>query len=138
MAMQLGTVAVGYDGSADSEGALRWAAALCASVGARLKIVHAVGLLEESGLSVAAPPAPERGLDVAAEAGLEPGRVEWLALDGPPADALLRATEAPHAVDLLVVGTRGTAKHAGVILGSTSLGVAERTVVPLVIVPTAR
>jgi nucleotide-binding universal stress UspA family protein len=107
-------------------------------VGAELKVVHAVGLLEESGLSVGAPPSRDRALQLAGEAGLQPERVEWLALDGPPIDALLRTTEPPIAVDLLVVGTRGTAKHAGVILGSTSLAIAEQANVPVVIVPTAQ
>ena len=135
MTAQIGTVAVGYDGSTDSETALRWAAALSASLGARLKVVHAVGLLEESGLSVSAPPSADRALELAGRAGQDRGAVEWLAVDGPPADALLRTAEPPQAVDLLVVGTRGMAAHSGVILGSTSLEVAERARVPVVIVP---
>ena len=131
-------VGVGFDGSPNSETALRWAAALCAAVGAELKVVHAVGLLEESGLSSGAPPSRDRAFQLADEAGLDRDKVEWLAVDGPPTDALLRTTEPPFAVDLLVVGTRGTAKHAGVILGSTSLAIAERADVPVVIVPTAQ
>ena len=129
------TVGVGYDGSPDSETALRWAAHLAQALGARLIVVHAVGLLEESGLARRAPPSPARATALAVDSGLPQDRVEWLALEGPPADALLRATEAPHGVDLLVVGTRGEAQHAGVILGSTSLAVAERANVPVVIVP---
>jgi nucleotide-binding universal stress UspA family protein len=138
MTAHIETVAVGYDGSVDSEIALRWAAALCASLGTRLKIVHAVGLLEESGFSTALAPSPDRALKTATDAGLEAQRVEWLALEGAPADVLLRTTMLPDAADLLVVGTRGMAAHAGVILGSTSLAVAERSPVPVVIVPAAR
>ena len=44
------TIVVGYDGSVDSTAALRWAARLTRAIGGRLRIVHAVGLLEHAGL----------------------------------------------------------------------------------------
>ena len=44
------TVVVGYDGSKDSTAALRWASRLTRALGGRLRIVHAVGLLEHAGL----------------------------------------------------------------------------------------
>ena len=138
MTAAISTVAVGYDGSADSETAVHWAAVLSASLDARLRIVHAVGLLEESGFSKVVAPSPDRALQMARDAGLEAKRVEWLALQGAPADVLLRATMPPDAADVLVVGTRGMAAHAGVILGSTSLAVAERAPVPVVIVPVSQ
>ena len=44
-------VVVGYDGSADARGAVTWAAGAAVALGARLRVVHAVGLLEHAGLS---------------------------------------------------------------------------------------
>lgn len=129
------TVGVGYDGSPESVAALRWASSLCASLGSRLKVVHVVGLLEEAHVA-GHPPVPElAAMRVAAESGLDAGQVEWLPLEGSPADALLRATAHPHFLDLLVVGTRGVGRRPGTVLGSTSLELAERSTVPVAIIP---
>jgi len=51
---------------------------------------------------------------------------------------MLRAIDDPVHADLLVVGSRGQGAHAGLLLGSTSLQLAERAHVPLVIVPMER
>lgn len=123
-------VAVGFDGSPDAASALRWAAALAVRTGAELRVVHAVGLLEHAGLAEG--PAREAALALAAEAGLDPARVRWRRVDGEPASVLVR--EAEQGAELLVVGTRGFWGHPGT-LGSTSLELAERAPVPLVIVP---
>ncbi len=131
------TVAVGYDGSADSAVALRWAAALCHSLDASLKIIHVVGLLEEQHLSGRASVHSFDAVAIAQEAGVAEDRVEWHQLSGSPAEALLRATEPPHSVDLLVVGSRGSGRRPAMVLGSTSLEVAERSPVPVAVVPNA-
>lgn len=129
------SVAVGFDGSPDSVDAVRWAAALSASLKARLMVIHAVGLLEHAGLSDRLPPHRETAMGIAVDAGLEETRVEWLVLDGDPCSALLRATSPPHSAGLLVVGTRGSDHHGGSILGSTSLELAENAKIPVTIVP---
>ncbi len=129
------SVAVGFDGSPDSMAALRWAAALSANLNARLTIIHAVGLLEHAGLSDRLLAHRETAIAIAVDAGLEETRVDWLVLDGDPCSALLRATSPPHSVGLLVVGTRGSGRHGGTILGSTSLELAENAQVPVTIVP---
>ncbi len=130
------TVVVGYDGSEDSTTALRWASRLTGAVGGRLRIVHAVGLLEHAGLladHVAVH--RETALGIATGAGVDPERIEWSVVDGDPCSALLRMTMPPQSADLLVVGSRGSGAHEGTLLGSSSLELAERSVIPVTIVP---
>ena len=129
------SVAVGFDGSSDSKTALRWAATLAAITRASLKVVHAVGLLEHAGLSGQGAPHQEVVREIAIDAGMDPSAVEWLVMDGDPCSVLLRMSEEPHSVDLIVVGTRGSGSHSGTLLGSTSLELAEHSSVPVVIVP---
>lgn len=123
-------IAVGYDGSPDAAAALRWAASVAARTGAELRVVHAVGLLEHAGM--ADRPGKDAALALAAESGLDQAQVHWQRVDGEPASVLVR--QADHGAELLVVGTRGFWGHPGV-LGSTSLELAERAPVPVVIVP---
>jgi nucleotide-binding universal stress UspA family protein len=133
------TIVVGYDGSADSTAALRWAAQLSGALGARLRVVHAVGLLEHAGLlSDHVTVDRERAFEIAASAGGDPERIEWSVVDGDPCSALLRMTVAPESADLLVVGSRGSDAHEGSLLGSTSLELAERSTIPVTIVPPVR
>jgi nucleotide-binding universal stress UspA family protein len=127
-------IAVGYDGSPDSEAALRWAASMSAALGAVLCIVHAVGLLEHAGLAPLSAH-EERARTLAVDQGLDARRVEWRVLDGDPDSALRRAAQGDEAAELIVVGTRGAAARPGTLLGSTSLGLAERAPVPVVVVP---
>jgi nucleotide-binding universal stress UspA family protein len=130
------TIVVGFDGSPESQAALRWAARMSGAVGARLRIVHAVGLLEHAGLlHEQATVHRETALRIAAAAGAPVERLEWTVVDGDPCSALLRSTAAPDPADLLVVGSRGSAAHGGTLLGSTSLEVAEHSTVPVTIVP---
>jgi len=133
------TIVVGYDGSEDSTAALRWAARLSAAIGGRLRIVHAVGLLEHAGfLADHVAVHRETALSIAVEVGGDPHRIEWSAVDGDPCSALLRMTAPPESADLLVVGSRGSDAHDGSLLGSTSLELAERSTIPVTIVPPAR
>jgi nucleotide-binding universal stress UspA family protein len=127
-------IAVGYDGSPDSEAALRWAASLSAALRATLRVVHAVGLLEHARLAPLAAH-EERARALAAEEGMGDARVEWCVFDGDPGSVLRRAAEGEDGAELLVVGTRGAGAHPGSLLGSTSLVLAERALVPVVVVP---
>lgn len=128
------TVAVGFDGSEDSTAALRWAATLAASLDAHLKVIHAVGLLEGAGLSDHVVAHRRRAMTEATDAGMDPDQIEWLAVDGDPCTALLRVTNPPAMVDLLVVGSRGSGQHSGSLLGSTSLELAEHSTIPVTVV----
>lgn len=130
-------VAVGFDGSVEARRALSWAASLCHSVDASLRVVHVVGLLEEAHLTPGPSFTPAEIHSLASDAGLPPDRVELSFIDGSPADVLLRLTADPDvgAIDLLVLGSRGAGRKPGSVLGSTSLEVAERARVPVVVVP---
>jgi nucleotide-binding universal stress UspA family protein len=129
------TIAVGYDGSPDSVAALRWSARLAVQCQAQLKVLHAVGLLEHAGLATTS--SPHRGdvIEIALNEGLDQRELEWLVSDGDPCSALLRLVESRTPVDLLVVGSRGGGRHAGSVLGSTSLELVEHSSVPVVVVP---
>lgn len=127
-------IAVGFDGSSDSEAALRWAASLASALGATLKVVHAVGLLEHAGLSPLVAH-ERRARSIAADEGVDAANLEWCVFDGDPGSVLSRSAQGEHAAELLVVGTRGTGAHPGTLLGSTSLGLVERAPVPVVVVP---
>ena len=136
--MRTPTVVVGYDGSEDAQHAVEWAARTAGALGAELCIVHAVGLLEHAGLAGAAAVDDEPALTRASAAGLDRGRVQWRVEDGDPCSALLRVAEQAQedgATVLLVVGSRGSGGHAGTVLGSTSLELAEHSHVPVTIVP---
>jgi nucleotide-binding universal stress UspA family protein len=128
-------VVVGYDGSDDARSAVAWAATTALALGARLRVVHAVGLLEHAGMAGHGPVDGDRALKIAVDAGLDPADVEWHVVDGDPCGALLRMAEPPESALLLVVGSRGAGGHAGTLLGSTSLELAEHAGVPVTIVP---
>ncbi len=132
----ISSVVVGYDGSPASCAALTWAARLCARVGARVHIVHAVGLLEGAQADTDSDAHRDRALQWAHDAGLAASQVDWSVLDGDPCSVLLR-TSTSKPTDLVVVGTRGAGGHSGLLLGSTSLELVEHSTIPVVIVPSA-
>lgn len=59
--------------------------------------------------------------------------VQWRFYDAHPADVL---AEASQTAEFLVVGTRGRGGFAGLLLGSVSQAVLNRSVAPVVVVPT--
>lgn len=128
-------IAVGFDGSMDSLAALRWAFDLAARTDAGVTVVHAAGLLEHSIERFSRDELPAQVQSVARSSGIDPGSVQWHLDDGDPCSVLLRATGSPVGADLLVVGSRGHARRPGLLLGSTSLELAEHASVAVVIVP---
>jgi nucleotide-binding universal stress UspA family protein len=72
---------------------------------------------------------------MAKEIGIDEIRLRWFVDDGDACSVLLRAGAPPLDADLLVVGSRGYGKRDGLLLGSTSLEVAEHASTPVVIVP---
>lgn len=126
------TIAVGVDGSADAEAALHWAILLGRQAGAAVVAVHALGLLEHGVGSDSLESSVRRA---AAAHGLSADHARYVADHGDPCSVLCRAVGPPMDADLLVVGSRGRGAHAGLLLGSTSHALAERSPVPLVIVP---
>ncbi|MGA7833757.1 MAG: universal stress protein [Acidimicrobiales bacterium] len=131
-------IAVGFDGSLDAEAALRWAFDLALRTDADVAVVHAAGLLEHSAPRFPRDKTPEQVLDLADSCGVDPLRVHWHFDDGDPCSVLLRASDEPMNANLLVVGSRGHGRHPGLLLGSTSLELAEHATVPIVIVPSTR
>jgi NADH:ubiquinone oxidoreductase subunit F (NADH-binding)/nucleotide-binding universal stress UspA family protein len=136
----LRSMLVGVDGSSAAGAALEWAVRLAALVGAEILVAN-IFEPEQAEISpddyeklVAEAEqrlteewtAPLRGTNV---------RHRCLQLTG-TADRLLTATEAEGA-GLLVIGTRGAGRHAGLHLGSLAHHLAHYTRGPLAIVPVA-
>jgi len=133
-----------FDGSAESQAALDWAAGLARSVQAQLRLL---------GVHQPLPPPPGpagAGLPLAsanhelrdelgqrlteAEATVREGhmKVGSALLDGDPAAEIARASE--H-LDLLVLGSRGYGPVGAVALGSVSNALVRTSSCPLVVVP---
>jgi nucleotide-binding universal stress UspA family protein len=135
------TIVVGVDGSAESLGALRWAAAEAVLHGAR---VVALTAREPGGGgdAAAAEHGGAEGASVDARSALvghissalgpaPAAEVEPRVVEGRPAAALL---DAATTADLLVVGARGLGGFRGLLLGSVSQTCLHHAPVPLVIV----
>lgn len=129
------TVAVGFDGSLDAEAAVRWTLSLARQLDVDVVLVHAVGLLEHARHPDVATELESTMRRLTTECGIDPRRVRLNVVNGDACSALLRCAEEPLRASLLVVGSRGVGAHAGLLLGSTSLELAEHSTIPLVVVP---
>lgn len=138
-----GLIVVGVDGSEPNRSALRWAAHEAELGGRRLDVLVA------SGTAAISLPAYSEGLVTigdyrqtldrlagsaaaelkAAHPTLDIGTSSRL---GSAADALLSAA---NTADEVVVGKRGMGAFARIIVGSTSIAVAGRSAVPVIVVP---
>ena len=132
------TIAVGYDGSPSAQAALLWTFQLARSTGATVVVVHAVGLLARFEGQGASLELEQSVGQLAEDIDFDMTQLRWYLSDGDACSVMLRAIDDPVNADLLVVGSRGQGAHAGLLLGSTSLQLAERAHVPLVIVPMER
>lgn len=134
---ELGTVAVAYDGGAESQAALAYAGALVKATGAKLDV-----------LTVERPTAPISGAiaytlalpedvdDIQRQAleEVDPSiSLRRRVLHGETADAL--AAACGDGVDLLVVGSRGYGTVERVLLGSTSTALLHESPCPTLVVP---
>lgn len=131
----LETIAVGFDDSPDARAAVRWTFALATHVDAHVVIVHAVGLMDRFEGRDESPELSESIQRLCDDCDFDPSRVRLHVTNGDACSVLLRAADDPISADLLVVGSRGQGKHPGLLLGSTSLELAEHATVPIVIVP---
>ena len=129
------TVCVGFDFSAHARRAGEWAAAYAQRCGADVVLVHAIGLREHAEASDPMIALTAAAAEIATAAGLDTARVRSYVDYGDACTVLERCASAPLSASLLVVGTRGHDAHAGLLLGSTSLELAEHATIPVVIVP---
>ena len=140
-----GGVLVGFDGSAASEEAVRWAAGVAARLGEPLHVLRAWGML-----NAPYPPTKQGGYippltdwEAAVREELEQ-QVGRLALEcdvrlhvahAQSAAALLHAAQG---ADLLVVSRRGAGGFRGLGFGSTADQVVRHAPCPVVVVPVDR
>lgn len=129
------TIAVGFDGSIDAETAVRWAMRFASTTGDRVVVVNAVGMLGRFDKPSIAFELEDSVRRLASEFGLDDSRVSLHVEDGDACSVMMRTIGDPVNASMLVVGSRGQGKQPGLLLGSTSLELAEHTTIPLVIVP---
>lgn len=154
---EMGTIAVGVDGSAGSDAALRWALAEARLRGARLSVIHAyqtpqltvgdLGIVAGAPAAVFSPEQVDRlrsavesdahnvieaALRQAGDDALAGVEVERQAVEGPAVRVLI---ESARGAELLVLGSRGRGGFLGLLLGSVSQQCAQHPPCPVVILP---
>lgn len=150
-------IVVGVDGSPGSDAALRWAVDEARLRGVPVQALHAYrsptvlpegAAMGAPGIFASAASSEEiqrlhsiseaqaqRVLDdavVRADASAKGVEVETTAVEGPPAETLIRAG---REAELLVVGSRGHGGFVGLLLGSVSQQCAQHPPCPVVILP---
>ena len=135
-------ILVGVDGSEHSYKAARMAGevARCMSTGSLCVVV-----CYDPGPTYMGEPYLDDGINARAkrsemvlqkaldEVGLVPGDLQTRILEGPPAEAILSVAEM-NASDLIVMGTRGLGRLAGLLLGSQSQKVVSHARCPVLLV----
>lgn len=139
----IGTIAVGFDGSSESEAALAAAVTLARSLGARLQVIEVLdvmwmgtpALMQGPGYVTQPDDLEERARRHVADkvAGL-PGDVaaQPQVLTGEPEPLLAEQSEN---ADLFVVGSRGYGPRRAVLLGSVSGRLVRDAACPVLVVP---
>jgi nucleotide-binding universal stress UspA family protein len=134
------------DFSANSRGALRYAAMLTRLSGSHLVVLYVNDPLLAT---AAATRHGARALLASAESDLErfvrgalrgvtpPIATTLLTIAGRPPEEIVRAAER-HGCDLIVMGYRGVGRASRFLFGSTTEGVVRTTAVPVVAIPPAR
>ncbi|PWJ48835.1 Nucleotide-binding universal stress protein, UspA family [Quadrisphaera granulorum] len=140
-------VVVGWNGSLSAREAVRWAAIEAVSRGCPLTVLHAAGSYVDWIDPVSTPDVAALAVEVAAE-GVHLAR-EVVRACSPPGDgpagtvvhhvvdlsvARRALLDASRRAELLVVGDRGRAQLAAVVLGSVAATAAARAHCPLVVV----
>jgi nucleotide-binding universal stress UspA family protein len=128
-------LAVGFDGSRESESAVRWTFHEARQPQDDVIVVHAAGLLEHLRSSLPRDVTPPRLLTLARECNFDELHLRWFVDDGDACSVLLRVVAPPLNADLLVLGSRGHGTRPGLLLGSTSLEVVQHATLPVVVVP---
>ncbi|OLF16379.1 universal stress protein [Actinophytocola xanthii] len=135
-------VVVGVDGSVAALGAVSWAAEEARRRGAPLRLVYAFelpfryppGVVEQDSLRDALRREKDGYLEAARAQALQTAPdlgIEAVTVDGTAVEVLVRESETAAVV---VVATRGHGGFTGLLLGSTSVGLAGRAHCPVVVV----
>jgi nucleotide-binding universal stress UspA family protein len=131
---------VGYDGSASSQRAFRFAIGLARACGGRVRVVHAVKLVE-GGADTCALVMADGGARRAAELldelkTLAPdaeGLFDVEVVRGSPGDVLLEQVQR-HGIDHIIIGHTERGALARWLLGSVSQDVLARSHLPVTVV----
>ena len=130
-------IVVGIDGSENSTRALTWAIEEAKLRGARVRAVLTWSYMGQSdgvlGVGTTEPDA-RQALQAIIDscAGDDAGIVDAVTVNDLPVDGLL---EEARTASMVVVGSRGRGGIKGLLLGSTSRAVVERSPVPVVVIP---
>jgi nucleotide-binding universal stress UspA family protein len=142
-ALSDGEIVVGFDASAGSVAALRWAVRLAVGAGARVRVVHSWspdlampfgGPSDGSAAFDLVDPTPEIEVQVV-EALADLDQQPPIEVEVVPAPAGSALVEQAARASLLVVGTRGHGDLAGLLLGSVSSRCLHLSPCPVVVVP---
>ena len=131
-------IVVGVDGSDGSKDALRWAAQLADSFGARIDAIATwempmVSMWSLLPASFSPQPDIEKLLEKTVTEVFGPDRPQDMRLkvfEGPAAEMLIELSQGAL---MVVVGNRGLGGFAGVLLGSVSSRVAEHAACPVLV-----
>lgn len=131
-------IVVGIDGSDDAERALRWALDEAEMRGVRVRAVLTWTYLGQSGSKLGPLTTEADAQALLSEvvdrvAGERVRMVDPVTVNDLPASGLL--DQAGRDAALVVVGSRGLGGVKGLVLGSVSRTVVERSPVPVVVVP---
>lgn len=134
-------ILLAVDGSEHALKAARAAGELARLSGGNLTAITAYeevpGYLGEPNLQKVIQERMKRSKEVlekaANEIGEIPGELKTEALEGPPAEAILRVAET-RGIDLIVMGTRGLGQIVGLLLGSQSQKVVSLAPCPVLLV----
>lgn len=135
-------VVVGLDGTVEAVNAARWAAGLAVWLGESLHLVHAMRTVDEALLVIAAPQQEDAGayprelgqyvLDRAADAvhaDFPTLHVKRTLSHHDPREALVEASRRAH---LVVLGCADVSPGGALLVGSTTLGVANHAACPVI------
>jgi len=129
--LKIDRIVVAVDGSENSRRAVEWAADVAAMVSAEVIAVHAVGLREHGEQPSAADRLRDEWCEPLARSEIS---YDCIVRDGNAVSVTLDVAEEFDA-DLIVLGSRGLGGKPALLLGSTSTQVAQRSELPVVIVP---
>lgn len=132
-------IVVGVDGSEPSKLALKWAATLAPTLGARVDAVSAWHSPSSMGYGyVPADWRPDLDAEKLLTATVEevfggnrPDGMTLLTIEGNPAEVLISASASAK---LIVVGSRGHGGFVGLLIGSVSATTAEHAKCPVLVV----